>query len=68
MFADVSKWLGVEIILRETFKREREREELESLHRSVQVKYSCLGYFCGLLGFCIICYCIIYFGTKILKI
>ena len=56
MFADVSKWLGVEIILRETFKRERERErERESLNRSVQVKYSCFGYFCGLLGFCIRC-------------
>ena len=57
MFVDVSKWLGVEIILRETFKRERERErereEFESLHRSVWVKYYCLGYFCGLLGFCI---------------
>ena len=53
LFADGSKWLGVKNIFRETFKRER--EELESLHRSVPVKFSCLGYFCGLLGFCIMC-------------
>ena len=39
------------IIFRETL----EREELEILHRSVQVKCSCLGYFCDLLGFCIRC-------------
>ena len=61
MYVDGSRWLGVEIIFRETFKRERERErereikKLESLHRSVQLKYSCLGYFYGLLGFCIRC-------------
>ena len=33
LFSDGSKWLGVEIIFSETFKRER--EEHESLHRSV---------------------------------